>query len=231
MVATFESGFKTTLALRLDPTDTTMTVATAPTRTSGRLYLKSGSQKEWISFTGVSGNTITWLTRWLSQTADPATAWTGLTWIAGTKIVLVAMHDQLPDKQQPTTFAAITVTGDSNFNGTLRVPVYATTADRDIAIPSPTNGMIVYVTAWWVLYQYIAGAWTTFATGTTPNASDTVAGKIEIATYAEFIASTNVWGTGAFLSVLPWDIVTYIAAQIKSKNWSNYQISQNNFTL
>jgi len=44
------------------------------------MLLKNGNIQEWISFTGVSGSTITGLTRNLSQTADPATGGTGLSW-------------------------------------------------------------------------------------------------------------------------------------------------------
>lgn len=50
-------------------------------------------------------DTITGLTRDLSQTADPATGGTGLDWAAGTQIILVAMHDQLPDKNETTASA------------------------------------------------------------------------------------------------------------------------------
>lgn len=54
MAQTFQSGFETTLALRLDPSDNTATLATVPTVTKGRMYLDNGEQKEWIKFTGVS---------------------------------------------------------------------------------------------------------------------------------------------------------------------------------
>lgn len=63
MAQTLESGFVTTLAAKLAAADTTMTVAVAPTVTKGRLFLKSGSVKEWIKFTGVSGTTLTGLVR------------------------------------------------------------------------------------------------------------------------------------------------------------------------
>ncbi len=62
------------------------------------------TQVEWVSFTS---NTLTngvyilaGLTRGLSQTADPSTAGTGLTWLANQQVILVAMHDQLPDRQE-----------------------------------------------------------------------------------------------------------------------------------
>jgi hypothetical protein len=55
---------------------------------------------------------------------------------------MVAMHDQLADK----------TTG-------LAVPIFATTAARDAAIPSPSNGMSCYVTATGLFYDYSAGTW------------------------------------------------------------------------
>jgi hypothetical protein len=57
----------------------------------------------------------------LSQTADPATAGTGQVWIAGTKIKLVAMHDQMLDKLE----------GDDVL---ISATVYASTAARDSAL-------------------------------------------------------------------------------------------------
>lgn len=63
MVNTYESGFKTTLSIICNPTDTVLNLATVPTRTAGRLYLSDGSQEEWISYTGISGSTVTGCTR------------------------------------------------------------------------------------------------------------------------------------------------------------------------
>ena len=59
-----------------------------------------------------------------------------------------------------------------------------TTAQRT-ALTGVANGAVVFDTDLGVLYQYIGGAWATFATGATSNASDTVAGKVELATGAE----------------------------------------------
>lgn len=50
MATNFESGFSTTLALPLAVADTTMTVATAPTVTSGRIKIGIGTIKEWVTF-------------------------------------------------------------------------------------------------------------------------------------------------------------------------------------
>lgn len=118
----YESGFRTTLATRLDSSDTTMSVATAPTITAWRLFLKSWTQREWISFTGVTWTTLTGLTRGLSQTADPATSWTGLTWLAGTTVIIVAMHDQIIDKANANTLSwNNTFSGDNEFSWTTTI--------------------------------------------------------------------------------------------------------------
>ena len=73
-----------------------------------------------------------------------------------------------------------------------------TTAQRTAL--TATNGMIVYDTTAWVHYQYIWWAWGTFATWTTPNASETVAGKVELPTDAEVTSKTVTWWTGATLT-------------------------------
>lgn len=188
MAQTFQTGFSTTLAAKLNSTDVTATVATAPTVTKGRFFIQSGNTKAWFAFTGVSGTTLTGLT-FKSQTADPSTTVTGQTFVAGTKIKLVAMHDQMSDKQEG-----------------MPVKVYATTTTRDADITSPTNGMQAYVTAEGQFTDYVAGAWANRASGTNPNASAAVAGKVEIATTAQSIAGTDTGETGALLSVLPSDI-------------------------
>lgn len=73
-----------------------------------------------------------------------------------------------------------------------------TTAERD-ALTGLLGGEIIYNTDDSVLNQYIGGAWGTMASGTTPNASETVAGKVEIATNAEMGAGTSTGGSGAKL--------------------------------
>lgn len=92
-----------------------------------------------------------------------------------------------------------THSGAEVFTGSFKHPVYADATARDAAIPSPANGMVVYLTDEGVNYQYIGGAWTTYATGSVSNASTTVAGKVEIATAEERAAGTSTGGTGALL--------------------------------
>lgn len=75
---------------------------------------------------------------------------------------------------------------------TFKVPVYVNAAARDVAIPSPTNGMEVYLTTEGQFYDYQSGAWGSRATGTsTPNASTTVSGKVEMSTDSEFVTASS----------------------------------------
>lgn len=203
MTQTYQSNYKSYLTQSLSASGTTAYLQTVPTVTEGRLLLSNGNIKEWVSFTGVSGSTVTGLTRWLSQTADPATAGTGLEWGAGTQVILVAMHDQLADKNEDTAFWGTVSAPDISFTGTttggLKVKSLTTT-QRD-ALSSPWNGTIIYNSTAWEFQIRQGGAWSTMASGSTqPNASTTVAGKKEDPTDAESIAGTDVGGTGATMS-------------------------------
>jgi len=124
------------------------------------MLLINGNITEWISYTGVSGSTITGLTRNLSTTADPATGGTGLDWGAGSQILMVAMHDQIVDKETALPIVSYTTTQrdaldmtQDYFTGSYPI-IYNTTAGQ---------------------YQYYNGsAWASFATGTVADASTTV---------------------------------------------------------
>ena len=200
MAQTTESLYSAFLTKKLDPADTTAEVSVAPTITSGRIRVGTWSNKELIKFTWVSGNALTGLVRNLSKTGVPATGWTGLTHIAGTKLVNVIMHDQLVDKQEDQTFWWSITATDIRFswNTTSWLRVKSLTTSQRLALTA-SNGDIVYDSTIWVLYQYIWGAWSTFATWSTPNASTTVAGKVEVANYSEVTAWTTYWETWAFL--------------------------------
>lgn len=153
----FESGYKSTLATKVNPWDTSITVATPPTITSGRLYLKSGSQEEWMEFTWLDGNTLTWITRQLSKTAIPAVSeGSGYTWTAWTVVRIVAMHDQITWGNMDTSnFTPSSGAWDSiEFSGT----VYTRTI-------TPTEDFIVScddVVAWMV-YVLIVNTWVAYA--------------------------------------------------------------------
>jgi hypothetical protein len=216
MAQTFQTNGKVILSAKLNPADTTASVQTAPTITSGRIYFVSGTQEEWVSFTGVSGTTLTGLTRGLSQTAVPATAWTGKTWIAGSVGLIVAMHDQLFDKQTDNT----DLVGEFGFGSTTIGGFRAnnlTEAQRD-ALASSANGMTIYNTTAGQMEWYEGGAWIpNQAGGTVANASETVAGKVELATDAQVDAETDTGETGAKLTVVPSQlkrVVTQVSAWV-----------------
>lgn len=159
--------------------------------------------------------TLTDVRRGISVTAvtQSLAAGTGIAWPKGATIRVVDSANYI----QHTVFkdVANTYTALQTFN-TLE---FATSGDEYLRTANLTtternaltgaNGMIIYNETTGVHNQYIGGAWATFATGTTSNASETVAGKVEIATAAEVRAETSTGGTGADL-VIPADITTVL---------------------
>ena len=81
MAQTLETGYRSTLGAKLNAADTSITVAVAPTVTAGRMHIYSGNTHAWIKYTGVSSLTLTGVT-FVSQTADPTTTVTGVTFSA-----------------------------------------------------------------------------------------------------------------------------------------------------
>lgn len=153
----FESGYKSTLATKVNPWDTSITVATAPTITSGRIYLKSGSQEEWMEFTGLSGNTLTGITRQLSKTAVPAVSeGNGYTWTAWTVVRIVAMHDQITGWDMDTSnFNPSSWSGSSiSFSGTTYTRSITPTEDFVISA-----GTVVP----WMTYVLVVNTWVAYA--------------------------------------------------------------------
>lgn len=161
----FESGYKSTLATKLNPGDTQLTVATAPSITNGRIYLKSWSQEEWMSFSGLDGNKLTWLVRQLSKTATPAVSeWDGYTWTAWTVIRIVAMHDQITGWNMDTSnFTPSAGTWTSiQFSGTTYTRTITPTEDFIVSAEDVVPGMTyVLIVNTWVAYAMTAGAWVT----------------------------------------------------------------------
>lgn len=153
----FESGYKSTLATKVNPWDTSLTVATAPTITAGRIYLKSWSQEEWMEFTWVSWTTLTGLTRQLSRTTIPAVSeWSGYTWTAWTVVRIVAMHDQITWWNMDTSnFAPSAWSGAS-------ITFAWTTYTREI---TPTEDFILNAgtVVPWMSYVLIINTWVAYA--------------------------------------------------------------------
>jgi len=130
---------------------------------------------EWIDYTSVTASGSNYilggLTRDLSPTAIPATSLsTGKTWLATQECVLVAMHDQLVDKQQGAIFASFT-------SAQLAA---RTTKVLNETFFDTTQNLIVY----WNGSAYVGLS----AVGTVANATTTSTGGIELPTDAEVIA-------------------------------------------
>lgn len=163
MTGTYQTWFKTTLAVEMTPTDVSMIVATAPTITKGRIFLDNGARQEWMSFTGRSGTTLTWLTRWLSTTADPATGWSWYDWMAGTPVKIVAMHDQMPDKQWDESLwgnrSFTWANAWLNLSGAKKAFVTPNLTTIERLALTPASWMLVYDTNLNRLYQYIGWLW------------------------------------------------------------------------
>lgn len=220
MASTYQSWFKTTLSLKLNPSDVTMSVATAPVITAGRVFIDNGAQQEWIQFTWVTPWTpaiLTGLTRWLSQTNDPATTGTttGKQWIAWTQVKIVAMHDQLLDKALPQTInAAWTYTKNLilswvdailDLSGAKKWVVFPNLTTTERLALTPANGMMVYDTTLWMFYQYKNGSRANVDTWTlTPNATSTIAWSVQLQKPAVW---SDVGSTWAPLVTMPSDLV------------------------
>lgn len=218
----FETGYKQTLAAKLNPGDTSMLVDIAPTITAWRVYLKSGSQEEWIWFSGVSGKTLTGLTRQLSKTTNPATSqgsW--FTWIAGTPVRIVAMHDQIADLQELLN-ANNTFNGDNVYNGkttlngafdvywdleikntgtlvingqSIPYPIVTDETERDTLYTSPSGWEAAYVQSLNALqiYNGWSSQWESLDVWTpTPQASTSSYGTVELSTNSDAESSTGV---------------------------------------
>ena len=233
----FESGKRTTVAKPISPADTTIYLASVPTVTSGRLYLKNDAQEERISFSGVSWNTVTGCYRNLSKVNDPVTSWVWLTRVAWTVVKLVAMHDQIVDKASnntrtwtqtftnATTFSSTINTKGITFTGTdnawLRLKSL-TTAQRDALTPNTWDQ--IYNSTTGTVQTYYGWTWNDAWTSTTPNASTTVAGKVEKATSGEVTAWTSTGWTGAELFVWPAELknVTdwFAATNSQAETWT-----------
>lgn len=172
----FESGYKSTLATKLNPWDTSLTVAVAPTITAGRIYLKSWNQEEWMEFTWVSWTTLTGLTRQLSKTAIPAVSeGSGYTWTAWTVVRIVAMHDQITWWNMDTSnFAPSTWSGAS-------ITFAGTTYTREI---TPTEDFIIEAgtVVPWMSYLLIVNTGVAYAMTTGTGITNPYGESLELTT-------------------------------------------------
>lgn len=164
------------------------------------LVLKNATQIERMEVTA-TGWTATIVKRGLTQDFTEAES-VGLQkqWTDGTIAVVTAFAFDLVDKQGDT------MTGSLKFSWATNEGIVVnslTTTQRD-ALVSPDNGAIIYNTTTGEFQVRQWGSWVVLSSWSTqPNASTTVAGKVEIATQGEFDAWTAIGGTGAVLVASP----------------------------
>ena len=212
------SGQTMTLAQRLrsSGSDTTINVimTEAPLFTSGIVKWGTGTGSEWDAFTGissVSGTTyqLTGVTRAIDKDANSLTdnsAGNKKNLSVGTlgKYTLhSAQINKFVQKDADQTISGNNVnTGTNTYTSTTKTGLIVqnlTTAERD-ALTGVANGAIIYNTTLGEFQVYQGGAWSSLASGSTqPDASTTVAGKVELATAAERAAGTSTGGSGAAL--------------------------------
>jgi hypothetical protein len=207
MSATFESGFQTTLSQRLrsSGSDTTIALASVPiTVTSGVMRFGEGNNVEWVRFTGVSGTSITGCTRGYDKDASTetdSTAGNKKDLAVGAPVKLVAHSYDLNQKStldDDNAHASGKTTFTSKTEAQLQLQ-NVTTTERD-ALTGVQNGDAVYNTTTGQVNWREGGAWVENQVGgTVPDASETVAGKSELATLAEQGAHTETGGSGSKL--------------------------------
>lgn len=175
------------------------------------VVLKNATQIERMEITA-TGGVATIVKRGLDQSSSKVQV-TALkkSWSDGTVMYVAALASDMMDVDK--TSGTATVSSDTDFSGYFRatgrerIPVFADSTARDAVYTSPNTGDVCVVTGVGEQY-YEGGSWHTLGVGTpTPNASDTVAGKVETATNAEMSALADVGGTGANLHPLPSQVM------------------------
>lgn len=167
---------------------------------------------EIVKIQSISGATLTLESRGIAKYEGGSS--TAVAHSAGAKFAI--SHDWINFSDIATAIATKAdiagqvFTGQVSFSGTANnglVVNSLTTVQRD-ALATPVNGQIIYNTTDGEFQIYQGGAWSTMASGSTqPDASTTVAGKVEQAVASEIGASTEFGATGAPLFINPTSVV------------------------
>lgn len=171
-----------------------------------------GSIFELVVATSTGDGTVTYSKRGLDD-SDTKVEVSGnkKDWGVGTLMYITALASDIPNVANNNIFTGWNqFTGSVTFSGTITssgpatyaylnvttdfgIPVFASTAARDVAIPTPSGDEICKVAGDTYSYNSVTEQWEIFDTGTpTPNASPTVAGKVEIATSAQSKSGTDI---------------------------------------
>ena len=146
MANTVESGRSTTLNQKVNSGDanTTLQLASVPwTVTTGVVLIDTGNNKEWASFTGVSGDQLTGVTMGFDQDAtsmSDSTAANKKNHVVGTIVRLV--NHSLDINNKAILDGANTFTGTQTFNGTIQLTDSTVTIRKDgndMKLKDPNN--------------------------------------------------------------------------------------------
>jgi len=192
---------------------------------------KSGKVSEIVLATSNAANTpVTGRTRFSTNTRgltregpeQTGSASRANSWDVGTEVAIATgSMAKMVNKLMAEVGTALEGGGAS-----VQLPVYANATARDAAIPSPSNGELVYQTDQGTVMQFIAGAWANNATGTVVVASTTAAGKVEVATSAQTLAGTDTGETGAPTVSAP----SHVAAAVQNSSFNFFADAQANDT-
>lgn len=94
----------------------------------------------------------------------------------------------------------LTASGALKFSGSgsLGLPYFATTTERDRQLGSnPTTPQAACVSATGICYYYLGGAWISFGSGSTVNATESAAGKVQLASTGAMVNHRLTGSTGA----------------------------------
>jgi len=175
-------------------------------RTWSQIELFTVTVTAWVATIASRGIKPDWTTNAIYQYERPR----------NTLCTVTVLENQIFDKWGSETITGnITYTWEATYNWEVYFPSL-TTAERD-AITWNRDWAIIYNETTGTTQQRVWGSWSDIDTGTvTPNASPTVAGKVEQATTAQNTAWTATWETGAPLFSTPADLAT----QIQSWTWT-----------
>lgn len=210
-----QDNYSTTLTAKLtaSATDLTIYVKVAPTytpiSTATRCIInpgKSNAELVNISSYDSSAKTFTIPASGRAQTLVEGVTATVQEHASGSIIMISDNFKFWEDIQDSVVskadLAGQEFTGQVSFSGTTHGGIKVnslTTVQRD-ALVSPGDGLIIYNTTAGEFQIRQTSSWVTMSSGSTqPDASTTVAGKVEIATAAEMAAGTGTGGTGALL--------------------------------
>ncbi len=178
------------------------------------VFSNDKSTRQEMMIWGAAAGILTITNRWLDQwdTINTVVA-NQLQWGAWTIIYVTKLafnFAEIPSLDWDNVWMGDnTFIGNTVFMWSLEVPVYANNAARDAWIISPADWMIVYNIFVWLFQKHQWGTWVDDLNGSIgPNASTTVAGKVQEGTVADNIAHTEIWTTWAPLFMSPLNTVT-----------------------